>query len=534
MLNIRSGSRLLGVLALLGPGTVFAHDVFVSADGTPMGPGTMDRPYNLATALSGRVGKAGTTFWLRGGNYAIGHIDTKIEGAPRRPITFRQWPGERARVDGSVTFFDSAGYVILRDFELFSSDTNRFSRQTNVGFKPTDIKSVPGISAYVPNMSFINLVVHDQTRHGFYLSHECSNTLVYGCIVYNNGWWAPDNGEGHGLYVQGHKGSREISDNLVFNNSGVGFHIYDNTPGPRGFLGGIILDGNVGFNSGCIQNVRCYRDWIIGVDAPAVSADRIIVRNNMGYDLPTSAGRNQVEIGREGINGSVALLNNYFPQGLAMKNWFIAAVSGNVIGTRARNHVVDLDQTRIPLTAVWNKNTYCTPRVADDFKYTAGSLSSLDWQMATGFDQDSTCRVGVMSGTKVFIRPNKYEPGRANIVVYNWDGQSNVVVNARLPLAPGAPYEVRNAADLLAPPVLSGVYTGQSLNVPMTGLTVASPIGPMLTSPPTGPTFNVFVLLPLKAKQEGKLTKGEMERPRGTNTSDLMPQIRSSLSPGNL
>lgn len=534
MLNARSGARLLAVLGLLVSSASFAHDLFVSSTGTPSGSGTRERPYDLATALSGRVGKPGATFWLRGGDYTLGHIDTKIEGAPGQPVTFRQWPGERARVNGSVTFFESAGHVVLRDLEIFGADTNRFSKQTDVGFKPTDIKSVPGIATYVPNMSFINLIVHDQTRHGFYLSHESSNTLVYGCIVYNNGWWGLDNGEGHGLYVQGHRGIREMSDNIVFNNSGVGFHIYDNTPGGRGFLGGMVLDGNVAFNSGCIQSVRCYQDWIIGVDAPAVSADRIVLRNNMGYDQPASAGRRQVEIGREGINGSVAVLNNYFPQGLIMKNWFIAAVSGNVIGSQAKNYVMDLDQTGIPLSAVWNKNTYWTTHPANEFKYNSSSLSSLGWRSATGFDQDSVCKVGAMSGTKVFVRTNKYEPGRANIVVYNWEGQSNVTLNAGLPLESGASFEVRNAADFFAAPVLSGVYTGQSLNLPMTGLKVASPCGPMLTAPPTGPTFNVFVLLPLKIKSEPNWTKGAMERSRETNTVDSVPQSRSSSSTDNL
>ena len=30
------------------------------------------------------------------------------------------------------------------------------------------------------------------------------------------------------------------------------------------------------------------------------------------------------------------------------------------------------------------------------------------------------------TGTKVFVRPNKYEPGRANITIYNWDKAATV------------------------------------------------------------------------------------------------------------
>src|SRR6185436_5894592 len=115
---------------LLVPLGIQGNDLHVSPDGTPSGLGTIAEPYDLATALSGQVGQPGDTFWLGRGDYVIGHIDTKIAGAPGQPITFRQLPGERARVDGSLTIWDSIGYVVLRDFELYSSDTNRLSAQT--------------------------------------------------------------------------------------------------------------------------------------------------------------------------------------------------------------------------------------------------------------------------------------------------------------------------------------------------------------------------------------------------------------------
>jgi hypothetical protein len=63
-------------------------------------------------------------------------------------------------------------------------------------------------------------------------------------------------------------------------------------------------------------------------------------------------------------------------------------------------------------------------------------------------------------------------------------------------LKPGARYEVRNAQDFFAPPVLSGTYDGQPLRLPMYGLGVAQPIGSSGLQP-TGPGFNVFVLVPL-------------------------------------
>ena len=33
------------------------------------------------------------------------------------------------------------------------------------------------------------------------------------------------------------------------------------------------------------------------------------------------------------------------------------------------------------------------------------------------------------TGVKVFVRPNHYEPGRANITIYNWDKAATVDVS---------------------------------------------------------------------------------------------------------
>ena len=103
--------------------------------------------------------------------------------------------------------------------------------------------------------------------------------------------------------------------------------------------------------------------------------------------------------------------------------------------------------------------------------------------------------MGTLRGTKVFVRPNRYQPGRANIVVYNWDNLSQVAVDVRDLVAMGAKYEVRNAQDYFSEPVLSGTFAGEPLQLPMNGLSVAKPMADLRTPAPTGPAFNVFILL---------------------------------------
>jgi hypothetical protein len=522
-------ARWFVLCALLVAVGARAHDFFVATNGTPSGNGTLGQPFDLTTALSGAAGQPGDTFWLTDGTYTLGHLNTTIQGAPGNPITFREVSGEQARVDGSLTFFDSAGYVVLQDLELYSSDTNRFSREINVGFNPTDITNISGIASFSPNLSFINLVVHDETGEGIYLSQTSTNNLIYGCEIYNNGWWSPDDAEGHGIYAQGWGANQDIADNIVFNNSGVGLHIYENETDYD--LTDITVAGNVAFNGGAIQNVRAYSDWIVGVDAPAISADQIVFENNMGYFPESSNLDDAAQIGRDGVNGSVAILNNYLPAGLEMNNWIIAAVSGNSLSAQPGQYALTINESAI-LSAAWDDNTYTVPAGAGGILANSNAVDFIDWQDDTGFDANSVYLAGNLSGTQVFVQANFYEPGRANIVVYNWTNLTNVAVDVSSVLSPGAPFEVRNAEDFFAPPVLSGVFTNQPLNLPMSGLTVAVANGPMITPPPTGPTFNVFVLLPRVVRLQIEVMNGQAEVFWPTNAGDWVLQSTPSLSPG--
>ena len=105
------------------------------------------------------------------------------------------------------------------------------------------------------------------------------------------------------------------------------------------------------------------------------------------------------------------------------------------------------------------------------------------------------------SGVFVGIRPNAYEAGRANIAVFNWGLSPTVQVNlsgVNLPI--GTRFEVRDAQNFFAAPVVTGTYAGGPITLPMTGLTAAPPIGNAPIVPlHTAPQFGAFVLLPLGA-----------------------------------
>jgi len=98
---------------------------------------------------------------------------------------------------------------------------------------------------------------------------------------------------------------------------------------------------------------------------------------------------------------------------------------------------------------------------------------------------------------RVFVRPNKYEPGRATIVVYNWAREQSVRVDLSTAMRVGTRYELRNVQNLFGKPVLTGTYAGGAVEIPMTGVEPPRPVGRSGPTPAlvrTGPAFDVFIL----------------------------------------
>jgi len=64
----------------------------------------------------------------------------------------------------------------------------------------------------------------------------------------------------------------------------------------------------------------------------------------------------------------------------------------------------------------------------------------------------------------------------------------------------------------------------------MTGLKVAVPNGPLLTPPPTGPAFNVFILLPGSVRLQATAVDGQAQISWPTNSGKWVLQFTASLS----
>jgi hypothetical protein len=472
--------------AAVAPGVRGAPRAFyVAPTGSPAGDGSAEHPWDIAVAFGGAGGRIqpGDTVWLRGGRY-VGPLTSRLRGTPDAPIIVRQLPGERATLDNrsttQVTLRVEGEWVWYWGFEVTNSNPDRRTRRPN------------GIYPRQPNNKFINLVVHDNAV-GVSFSTESRNSEVYGCLIFNNGYRGGDRTHGHGIYAKNDgRTPKLVRDNVVFNQFRNGIQIY--TDAGTGQLRNFLVEGNVWFNNGTLTSTGSTAANIL-VGGREV-ADQIVLRRNMTYFSPGVAARN-VRIGYGGTlrNGSVTVRDNYFVGGrlvLDLGAWDQATVVDNVLAGPAALLALTAPP---PGSAEWHGNRYWRDP-ADAAWYAADSGHALAaWQRVTDLGESDQAVAGVPREARVFVRPNAYEAGRANIVVYNWGRAARVDVDVSGVLAVGDRYAVMNVQDFYGAPVAQGTYAGGTLALPMAGVAPPRPVGTTPgAAPRTGPAFDVFIL----------------------------------------
>jgi len=468
---------------------------YASPNGSSAGDGSVSRPWDLPTALNGGNGKVqpGDTIWLRGGTYTSA-INTTVTGTAAAPIVVRQYPGERAILDanGGTSgtsrgdfFIVSGSYVTFWGFEVMDSDPNRLtSTRPNL------------VIANASHLKFINLIVHDGGI-GFYTYPEQTDIEIYGCLIYNNGWQQPDFGNGHGIYAKSTSGPVYLRDNVIFNQFGYGVHVYANAG--SGGVNNIHVEGNVSFNNGAIDADPVNSpnaNILYGGGDPATGGG---VVDNMTFFSPNVGVHNLVLGYSSTANIDLTVQNTYAVGGQAVYevgSWQSFTMTGNSAFGSASSPV----NLRFAGTSglQLGGNRYYRDPAARAWLYNGGSYTFTGWQQATGVGATDQAQAANPAQPQVFVRPSRYEAGRANVIIYNWTRQASVAVALSGVLPVGARYEIRNVQDFFGTPVVSGTYGGGTVSIPMSGVTAVQPIGGAPTAPPrTGPDFDAFVVVVL-------------------------------------
>ena len=444
---------LIGAAGLAG-----ATEFHVSPSASSNGNGSRSNPWLINAALQSLTVQPGDTITLDGGTYVNptngqGQVAfaCTITGSSTRPIIVRAAPGQHVTLDGADSQqYDilriSGSYVWVQGLEIFSSSPNRYS--PSGGSFPPVSEIQRGYCLAVSQTPFpvgvkvINCILHD--GFGGFDAWGTAGTELYGCLLYNNGWLASDKNHGHNIYIQNVAGSQRESNACI--NWGAfeqlvqayGTHNTDD----------FSFDQNISF-------APVDGGFLVG---GALPANNLSITNSYFY-----SGTIHAPIIDMGWN----------PYGAGLAN---ATITGNYIGGGRLKF-------QMPITGNISANTIYY-----------GSMSGAN---ESDFP-NNTWTTSPPATNKIVVIANKYEPGRANIAVYNWSHAGSVQVDLTGVVKPGDRYEIMDAQN---PSVIvaSGSYSDPA-SISMNGLVAAQPVGPgsgqgQGTRTHTAPEFGAFIVV---------------------------------------
>lgn len=476
----------------------WAADYYAAPDARLRARGSREDPFDLASALAAtNTIRPGDTLWLLGGTYR-GAFESKLQGSDDNPVTIRSAPGERATIDcrtidgkDEAIFIVAGDWITVRDLEITCSKTKRATEKS--GSHPSDVRR-GGIRCRTSHVKFINLVIHDTgTALGFWSDGEGGE--VYGCLIYNNGWQGPDRGHGHAIYSQNRRGVKRLVDNITFNQFGSGIDCYGTS---KAFLNDFHIEGNFSFNNGCLTRTN-KRSVNIHVGGGCQVRGATIVHNVAYSDKRSSGIRTGYQYGPS--NADVVIKDNYVIGNVLITEFDEVTYTGNTIIGENTLLRLDLAGDQDPAKYSWDRNTY----VSNEQRYRPFTLTReddpksrifRDWREDTGVDVNSTYSESEPTGVKVFVRPNRYQQGRAHIAVVNWERRPEVEVDLSKVLNTGQSFRIVSAQNFYGEPILSGVYDGKLVQLPMKPVPAQRAVGLESRPPPvTEPEFGVFVVL---------------------------------------
>lgn len=462
----------LAFTSAAAPGVRNAHAFFASPSGNAVNDGSREHPWDLATALTNAGGRVqpGDTIWLLGGRY-VGDFRSALRGTVERPIVVRQAGDARAILDGRLNAYGA--YTVFWGFEITQSDPAHTAQR--------------GIDVRGAGHRFVNLVIHDVGGTGIGFWMEGVDAEVYGCIIYDNGVRSSLD---HGIYVINRDGRKSIIDNVIFDNFAYGIHVYG---APTQALRGVTIEGNVAFDNGSISPDRSKANLLVG--GKGIAAEDIVIARNVFVHSGRAWSPN-VRLGFDPdvLNHDVRMEDNTLVGGdpvLQLLSWRDVSVRRNMFAGPGTLVAMFTPQ---PAREEWRENTFQSTEGAARWRWNQSSYTLADWTRAIGASAPGSIERRP-SASKVIVRPNRYETGRAHVVVLNWAGSTVVRADLSAVLQRGKRYELRSVQDLFGAPLVAGRYDGGPVSIPMRPAPAPVPAGRTTAVPaPTRPFFDVFLL----------------------------------------
>ena len=460
--------------------------------------------------------------------------------------------GQQTFIRGDTILTSGKG-AVLRDLEIMTSNPNRAIFGTN-GYAGHIRGEGAGVRVQGVNEKVINSIIHDNDN-GIAVSESADSFEGYGNIIYNNGFVAADRPHGHGMYLQNNSLPDYYRETIIFNNFAMGLKAYGAS---QGHSSNIEFDGIISFDNGTpgyypgnptqFQTTnRGYGNLEVGSDV--YPSQNVTIKNSVLYHKPqTTVEIPGLYMGRVTGNSGLVIQNNFVAEAhdlISLNNWASVTGTGNTfVMADGSNPFLIFKGDKS--TTNWNNNRYfgaaraltcntsttAAPFIGYDLQ-TANCLKNLtfaDWKSLSGLDSSSSFTQSHPTGKNVFVKPNVYEAGRANIAVYNWDLSPVVSVSLDTAgLQPGQTFEVRSAENYFGAPVIPAtVYTsGMKVDLPTAARTVATPIGHTYTPASTCPEFCVWVVVPVN----GSVTPSPTPTPTVTPTPTPTPSVTPTPTP---
>lgn len=496
---------------------------FVSTNGSPKGNGTIDKPWDLYTALTSKNVQPGDILYIRGGTYDTASIGGNsfvctLKGKSKNPITIMPYNNEKVifdgkyNSDGNPTLNVTGEWVILRDFRFTNSNKERVSYKSDT----SDLQTNSGVDFSAPNSKLINCFIYDNVGVGCGFWNPAVNSELYGCLIFNNGYLDSyrNRGTGHNIYTQNLEGTKLIHDNFIFNSVSYGLHAYftgDSKDPKRNYQSGFDIQRNISFNNGVLCSAF-KSNYLVGGMQPY---NNVYLKDNYAYMWTDSAGRNY-QMGYSGINIDCTLENNYsFRSGSSFEfiNFKEINFINNTIVNKGKSAAVSCT---VPAESGYDKYTFKNNRYygtnSTYFRHTdhrgysdTGNFN--EWKNFTKNENNSTFTTGLPNKNLVSVMPNKYEKGRANIVIFNYLENDYQKIDVSGVLEKGSEYYIYDVQNIFGDPILSGTYDGSLLNVPMNLTKCQQPnVKDDIGLKHTSKEFGTFLLLSRPLDEKHKIT----------------------------
>ena len=340
-----------------------------------------------------------------------------------------------------------AKWCDIYGLEFTSSDKNRGSITEE---SPT-VNAKTGLTILGEHVNAYNTVVYDNVGSGIDFWKTAIDSTLHGNIIYNNGHSAKGRGHGHGVYTQNTYGYKNITKNIIFFGYQTGLHPYSTATAP---LNNFTIENNVWFLAGASDPRRSQQKTNLIIQTKS-GIDNLLLKANKGYtQVNRGSSLNSID-----DNGSVVFSNNYLVERLELyNNWTQMDFLNNTIYGNLDGNAVD-------------------------------KINDISGNTFENSRPDS--------GIKVFVDANMEDKRRGRIVIYNYDDKDNVNVDLSSILQLGEVYRVHSVFGLFETPLLSGVYDGSEIAVPMGTVSPPQPNGdPDGVAEDDGPKkkFGVFIV----------------------------------------